>query len=219
MMSLLECKVNVRRVVMSDLKANLQTQKNKLYRDNYRKALLGLWLMVAIALFLSIMIAINVVSRRAPKFYATTSTGDVIPMQSLGEPVVSNKFLLQWAGQVARNAYNVSFVDYQSKLAQLKPFFTSDGWQKFSSAMNAGVLNTVKNQKLEVSAIVDKSPVVLSTEEIHGYLNWLVQVHLLVTYTSASQTTQQHVLVNMQVQRVSTLSTPKGILVNSFVVQ
>ena len=84
-------------------------------------------------------------------------------------------------------------------------------------AMNkSGLLSTVKKEKLEMSAIVSGPPVIVHTAVIHGRFTWRVQLPVLVTFTSASQTRESHWIVTMNIQRISTLDAYKGIQISDF---
>lgn len=195
-------------------------ERNLLYRDHYRRTVKSIIAMVVTALVMGVILAGLIIETPQPKYYATTTAGQVVPMHSLSEPVITNDYLLQWASLATRTAFNINFVNPQKSLDKAKVDFTSDGWSKFMDAMNSsGLLDTVEGKKLEMSAIVSGAPVILSTAVIHGRFTWRVQLPILVTFTSASQTMQSHWLVTMNIQRISTLDAYKGIQINDFVAQ
>lgn len=203
---------------MSKINQKYAPERNLLYRDHYRRTIKSIITMAVVGVILMVVLAGLMLSTPQSKYYATTTNGRVVPMHSLSEPVVTNKYLLQWASIATRTAFNINFVDYQSQLDKAKADFTSSGWSKFLSAMNSsGLLDTVKNKKLEMSAVVSGAPVILSTSVIHGRFTWRVQLPILVTFSSASATSQEHWLVTMNIQRISTLDAYKGIQISDFV--
>ncbi len=201
----------------SDL-ADLSMQKNNQYRDKYRRTLGLLLAMAAVCVTLTMILTYLSVSTKKPKYFATTTAGVVIPMHSLSEPVVTSKYLLQWAALATRTAYNLSFVGYQDQLKKAEPFFTPNAWQQFLTALKGsdGLLKTVESRKLQMSAVVSGAPVILNSGEVHGRFTWRIQLPLLVTFTSANETTKTKLLVTMNISRVPVLSAPKGIQISDF---
>lgn len=195
----------------------MQDGKNKqVVSAVYRRLSLLLCVGVVLAVILSIVLVYTSINTKQQQYYASTTTGQIIPLQSLDRPVVTNQFILQWASDVTRRIYNINFVNWQQQLAQLQPYFTKQGFAVFMHAMHAGELSAIKQEKLTASAVVSKPPIIVSTGVIKGYFTWLVQLPLLVTYQSASNTEKQHLMATMVVRRASTLTTPHGIQVNSF---
>lgn len=199
---------------------HLAFEKNNLYRDHYRRALKFVVMLSVSAVILTAVLAYQCLRTPTLKYYATTTEGRVIPLYSLSQPVITNSYLLQWASLAARGAFNLDFTHYQAQMAQAKPYFTSDGWQKFSAAMkSSGLLDTVINKKLIMSAVVAKAPVILFRGVVQGRFTWRIQLPLLVNFESASENSSaQHWLVTMNIQRVPTLTAPKGIEISDFAV-
>lgn len=194
-------------------------KKNEFYRDRYRTTMQWLTLMAIICVGLTFVLTYFSIQQRVPKFFSTTTTGEVKPMYSLSEPVVTSNYLLQWASLRARDVYNLSFAQYQKQLDDLKPYFTNAGYSKLRGALDSsGFIDVVNQQKLNTSAVVYKPPVILARLIVDGYFTWRVQLPLLVTFTSASQQTQLKYIVTMDVTRVPVISAPKGIQIKNFIV-
>lgn len=195
----------------------LALQKNNFYRDNYRRALFILMIMILICLAFSVILSYQILSTPKAKYYATTTTGNVIPLYSLSMPVVTNNYLLQWAGLAARACYNLDFVHYPRQLKTASAYFTSSGWSALVNAMKAsGVLKSLQKNKLYMNAVVSGPAVILDEEIIHGRYSWRVQLPLLVTYTSANENRKAGFLVTMDIMRVPVLNAEKGIQINNF---
>lgn len=201
---------------MSNKVEFIENQKNNFYRDRYRITMKWLNLMVYVGVGLSLLLGYLSFRQPIPKFYATTTNGDVIRLYSLSEPVVTEKYLLQWASLRAREIYNLDFSQYQDELARIQPYFTSAGWEKLNSALkSSGFISQIVDQKLQSNAVVYKPPVVISRMIIFGRYTWRIQLPLLVTYTSANQQRKVKYLLTMDVQRVPVISAPKGIQIKS----
>lgn len=207
---------------MMDKKINTESQDllfelNTFYRDNYRRTMRLLTFMIVICIGLSCTLTWMSLDREKPDYYAALTTGEVIPLHPLSEPVLTNKFVMQWAGMTATSIFNLSFSDYQQQLQSLRAAFSDDGWEKLNNALkDSGMIDQIVNSRLILSAVISAPPVVLSEAIIGGRFTWRVQMLVLVTYTSASQQTQRTYVVTMDVQRVPTLDTAQGIQIINF---
>lgn len=192
--------------------------RNNFYRDNYRRIVIALLLMIFINLGLMGVIFYQITNPPIPKYFATSSDGRVTPLYPLDMPVVSQAELLQWAGRAAVASYSYDFVNYRDSLQKAQDYFTPEGWQNFEAALTSSrTLETVLAKKLVVSAVATGVPVLLDQGIINGRYAWKVQLPILVSYQSSSENTQQPLLVTMVISRVPTLNIPRGIAIVSFV--
>lgn len=195
----------------------LAQQKNNLYRDNYRRTLSVLTVMIVIALVLSTILAYQLLTTRKAKYYATTTTGIVVPLYSLRMPVVTNKYLLQWASLAVRACYNLDFVNYQKQFKSASGYFTANGWKALMNAMkSSGMLSSLTENKLYINGVVTGPVVILNQTIEHGRYRWRVQLPLLVTYTSANESRKANFIVTVDIIRVPVLNAAKGIQINNF---
>lgn len=195
---------------------NLDSEDFSVFRERYQRVLTWLVIMGLLGVVLAITLGYMVYKPGHHKYYASTTTGVVERMYPLSEPVITQKFLLQWASLSTRTALNLSFTDYQNQMAQAKDYFTPDGWDKFKAALqSSGLLGTVIQQKLIMSAIVSGTPVVINSGVVNGRYTWRVQLPLLVTFNSTS-TARKDMLITMDIQRVPVLGAKKGIEIAGF---
>lgn len=195
----------------------LQFAKNNLYRDHYKMALNAAIFMGIVCALLSVVLAMVSLYPTKAKYYATTTTGIIVPLHSLSEPVVTSPYLLQWASLAAKASYNLDFNNYDQQVLAAKPYFTADGFLKYQQALkSSGLLDTVKDQKVMMSAIVSGDPVIIRQFVESGRYNWVVQLPMLVTFQSASETKRMHTLVTMRIQRVPVLSADNGIQISNY---
>lgn len=199
-------------------KQDFELEKNHYYRDQYRRTLSWLSMMAVACVGLSAVLAYITIDQKKSNYYATTTSGLVIPMRSLSEPIVTSSYLLQWAGLATRKAFNLDFVHYQSQLEQAKVYFTPHGWEQFLAALDKSkLLAMVQEKKLMTNAVLADTPVVLNRSVLHGRYTWRIQLPFLITFSSASEEHKMRMMVTANVQRVSVLDTSQGILINDFV--
>lgn len=199
---------------------NTQSQENEFeindfYRKNYYRTMKWLSLFVVICAALAVILAWMVYDQKQPLYYAAVTTGEVVPMHALSEPVVTNDFIVEWSALTARLIYNLRFDTYQQQLTQIQDRFTPEGWNAMMVAMK-GMISQLTGSRLVISSVLSGPPVILSRLIIHGRYTWRVQMKLLVTYTSASEARQREIIVTMNVQRVPTLSAAQGIQITNF---
>lgn len=203
---------------MVDDAVELVRLRNDFYRDNYRRLVGCVLLLLAIVVLLVSIVFYQIINRPAPKYFATTVDGRIMQLFPLSEAMLSPAELLQWAHRAAVSAYTYNFVNYRSAMQQLQNKFTPDGWHYYEDALRtARTLEMVIAKKLVVSAVATGTPVILDQAIVSGRYSWKVQIPLLVTYQSPNEQTQQPMVVTMIVSRVPTVDMPKGIAIVSFV--
>jgi intracellular multiplication protein IcmL len=193
--------------------------RNDFYRDNYRKVVAALLLSFFIILILAGALFYIVTHPPAPRYFATSNDGRIVPLIPFDRPNLTNPTLLEWANTAATAAYSYNFVNYRQALQQAADYFTPEGRQMFFNAVkSSNNLQAVVAKKLIVSAVATGVPVVLEQGVMLGRYTWKVQIPMLITYQSASQFSQQSVTVTMVVVRVSPLVSPRGIGIAQFIV-
>lgn len=198
----------------------LEIQKNHFYRDKYRMMMKWLVILIVICAALSVVLMWMVFDRKQPDYYAAMTTGEVVSMHSLSEPVITNDFIVQWSALTTRQIFNLDFSRYEQELDKVKNNFSQAGWVKLMSALNtSGLLKNLVDNRLIVSSVISKSPVILASMIVNGRFTWRVQMELLIKFTSASEVTHESLIVTMDIQRMPTLDVAQGIQITNFVAE
>lgn len=193
--------------------------RNDFYRDNYRKVVAALLISFFIVLTLAGALFYIVTHPPAPRYFATSNDGRLVPLIPFDRPNLNNSTVLEWANTAATAAYSYNFVNYREALQQAADYFTQEGRQMFFNAVkSSNNLQAVIAKKLIVSAVATGVPVVLEQGVMLGRYTWKVQIPMLITFQSASQFSQQSVTVTMLIVRVSPLASPRGIGIAQFIV-
>ncbi len=156
---------------------------------------------------------------RSPgQFFGRLPDNTPFEITALDRPNVSTSALLNWVTLAATATFTFDFFNYQKQLEALKDYFTSDGYNNFlASVDSAGVLNTIEEKKLILSAVAIGPAIVLS-EEVSGTLHtWRIQVPILVHYQSANVDETRQQIVDMLITQVSTQDAPKGIGIAQYI--
>lgn len=191
--------------------------RNNFYRDNYRRVVLALLLMILINIGLVAIITYQITQRPTPQYFATSSDGKIIPLYALSQPIITTNELLQWSAQAAVASYTYGFATYRKDLQAASEYYTTDGWKEFMAGLERSRnLELVISRKLSVTAVATGAPIVTDQGVINGRYAWKMQIPILVNYESAGYKQRQALVVNMVITRVSTLEKPKGIAIASF---
>lgn len=203
---------------MADDAVELVRLRNNFYRDNYRRVLLALLVLLSAIVLLIGVVFYQIYNRPTEKFFAVTTDGRIMQLYPLSQPMLSPGELLQWAHRAAISAYTYNFVNYRDALQQLQNNFTPAGWRHYENALKASRnLEMIITKKLVVSAVATGTPVILDQAVLDGRYSWKVQIPLLVSYQSPNEQTQRPVMIMMIISRVPTVDMPKGIAIVSFV--
>lgn len=191
-------------------------ENNEQYRNRYRLAVKLLCGFSVSAVVLSTALIAVSVLEATPKYYATQMNGQLVEMKPLSVPVVSDDYVLQWAGLVLRQAFNLSFVNWQTQIDGVMNSFTASGKVSFQQALkDSGMLTSLQNNKLILSSVISGAPVIAEKGVLAGQFYWKVEVPLLLTYNSASAEQKQNMVLRLVIVRVPTLDNEKGIAISS----
>jgi hypothetical protein len=192
----------------------IASRENMKYRSGYSRLVTFLVGLVFIMLVLLSMFFLVTWMPNAPSYYATATDGQIYPMQSMSEPVVTDNYLRQWVSAVVGGIFTVSFNDWQNQLKSSQNDFTPIAWQDLQDTYNNGFATNLVQNQFVASAVVTQSPRILDRTIINGRYTWSVIVPVLVNYTNASSQTTQKLTVSLTISRVPVLSDPEGIQIS-----
>ncbi len=187
--------------------------RNEFYRDGYRLAL-RVAIVQALVIFGLIGAMYFVIYAHQPenRYFATTEDGRLIPMVPLNQPNLSTPALLSWAAQSVSETMSFSFSNYRRNLQESSRHFTRAGWESFSTALQqARIIESVESLTQEVSAVPAGAPILTSEGIVKGQYQWIVQIPILLTYTSGAKKRNESWLVTLVIVRVPRLESPNGV--------
>ncbi|MCX7116081.1 MAG: type IVB secretion system apparatus protein IcmL/DotI [Gammaproteobacteria bacterium] len=189
------------------------------YRDGHARTLTLLLISFCMNALLIFILGSIFTHPPQPRYFPTSINGRITPLFALHEPNQSDSAVLQWANQAAIASFTYNFVNYRTELEATSGYFTATGWNQFLDVLQQpNQLDTVKSNKLVVSAVATRAPAVIQKGVLAGRYSWRVQMPILVTYQSAKEQYQTSNVVTMLISRVSTLTSSKGIAIAQFVV-
>lgn len=192
------------------------TTRNVVFRKYYQRVLLAVNAMIVSAFVLAAILVVVSLPNRKPNYFANTTSGVVVPIHALSEPILSTDYILQWASLAVRQSYNLNFVSVEKQLNDIRSYFTPAGLTSFLNALDgSSLVRTIQANKLIVSAVVSGTPMVTARGLVYGRFMWRVELPVVVTFTSASETKHKKMIVNMLITRVPALDAPQGIQIDS----
>ena len=186
-------------------------------RNRYRMLVKWLTISAIVAAAQVAVLIFMLINPASGKFYVTTRNGDVLPVQPLSAPIVTDAYISSWAGMRVRSAFSLDFSKYGKELSQLQGSFTERGWAQFQSAVSkANIVKQLQNEKMIVTSVVTSTPVILKQGVLQGSYTWRVSVPLLVSFVSASADTKRQLNVTLLVRRVPVMDVKNGIQIDYF---
>ncbi|MBI2790819.1 MAG: type IVB secretion system apparatus protein IcmL/DotI [Gammaproteobacteria bacterium] len=191
------------------------------YRDNMRRLMIFCIFLIFVICGLMGWVIFERLNKPPVHYFTTSNDGKLTLLYPLNQPNLTTSSLLDWVVEAGTTAYNFNFGNYDRALKDIKIYFTDAGYQNFLNALTAArTIDTVRTKQLVVAAIATDKPVILKEgPTTDGIYAWEVQLPMLVTYQSASDTRKQNIVLTMLIARRSTLESPKGIGIASIKVR
>jgi len=121
---------------------------------------------------------------------------------AVNQPGIRGAELQTWIKQAVLASFELNYQSIDADLARAKRFYTQQGWQDFTEALNeAKVIQQVEEQKLVITALAPQ-PVKIVIAGIMGErYHWKAQLPILVRYQQGLRSYQHGFLVDVQLTR------------------
>lgn len=158
-------------------------------------------------------------TRPDPKYFATTSEGQILPLVPLDQPHQSNAAVANYAVTAVTSALTYSFDRYKQQFQAAQDYFTQPtGWNSFVKAVDqSDILKLVKKRRFNSTAIAQNAIIVKQGVNAQGVYEWIIQMPVRVTYQSASEVTGQNLTVTIYMRRLQTYQTPAAMAIDRFI--
>lgn len=195
----------------------LVLMRNAFYRDNYRRALFALLVVIFIDILLGVTITDRYLHPPQPQYFATNSQYQLIKWHPLSDPVVTDNYVLQWVSNAVQQAFNLDFVHWRQQLQAASNNFTPSGWHWFLSAFKqSGDLDSLVKLQMVSDVSITGAPVVVNQAVLDGIYVWNITIPIMITYSNAKRTIHQPLKVTVIVQRVPVQDNPSLIAISQF---
>ncbi len=191
--------------------------RNTFYRDNYRRAIVGVIILFFVDVILALAIGYRYLNPPKPQYFATNSSYQLIKYHPLSDPVVSNNYVLQWVADAVRQAFSLDFIHWKQQLQQASGNFTTSGWHFFlSTYQQSGDLESLEKLKMVDDATMIGAPVIQYENVLDGRYVWKIELPIVLTYTTLVKVISQPLKVTVIVVRVPVQDNPNRIAINNF---
>lgn len=195
--------------------------RNDFYRDNYRRLIVVLLMILVLMFAMSYWIYYLTSHRPAPRYFATNTAGGLIPLKPLSVSSISNIELQNWTARAAVASFTFNYIQLKQQLENTKDtYFTSQGGSDFvSTLIKSGDLDAVTQGKFIVTSQPTGAPEILSqgvmgAGNYKGRYAWVVRVPLQINYESILQNITSHRNVNVQMTVVRTSPLVENVATN-----
>ena len=193
--------------------------RNAFYRDNYRRAVFALLLVLIANIVLAVTLVFQWTHPPEPQYFAATADGRIIEIHALSDPVVTDQFVLQWAVNAVRQTYSFDFVHWQKNLQDSSDAFTASGWRAFLAQLKASNnLHTLRNFHMVTSVQVTGAPKLLDHAVIDNHYAWKISLPISIKYTNGTKNIYQTAEVTLLILRQPVWRDPARIAINNFIV-
>jgi intracellular multiplication protein IcmL len=205
------------------IQSELSRFSSNYYRNNFRRAVTFLLLMMSLSFILVGALGyLYVTTPHDPsKFYASNAySGEVTELYPLSAPMLKPAKLLDWTSKTVTAAYTFNFANYRKVFENLRKSFTDSGWKDFNSMLkNSRILDEVINKQLFLSVEITGTPAILDDGIINGHYAWSVRIPVSLTYKlaerNAGQERKQSFIINVIVIRVPDLDNPEQVAITN----
>ena len=191
------------------------------YRSQYQRAMkLAVGLVLVLIVCIAV-IALLIVRQPTPRYFAATPDLRLAPLIPLDKPVLSQQGPLNWVTETISNAVSLDFLEWREKLSNTRENFEDAAYKSFLSSLgSSGILDMIREKRLSVSAVVTRAPVISASGLVGGRATWKVEFPLVVSYESSQGVeSTQRLMATVLVARASTLTTPRGVVIQQVVLK
>lgn len=198
--------------------------RNQFYWDSYRLLALSFFLLFILIFALGGYALYQQLTKGAPKYFATTPDGRIIPRIYTTEPVYTNpNDVIKWAENVVVLTYSLDYITFRKSLQDSAQYFTWRGHVDFLRALQlSNNLEAVKENKQVVSAEVTGTSQLVrqGVEPGASTYSWDLRIPLTITYQNSEKSfLKQEGIALVKVQRVTFLESLKGLAIAELIFQ
>ena len=154
-----------------------------------------------------------------PRYFATSSDGQILPLIPLNQPHHSAERVANYAVEAVTSALTYRFDRYKEEFQASQDFFTQPaGWNSFVQAIeDSNILDLVRERRFNSTAVAQNARIVKQGVNAEGVYEWVLQMPVKITYQSASEITNQSLLVTVYLRRLQTYQTPEAMAIYKFI--
>ncbi len=167
---------------------------------------------------LFLLLAVILVKYVEPKqrYGIITPKGEKYTIDTLNTPTISPSSIISWAQIAITSAYTLNFLNINNSMEDLRQYFTKVGYDAFMNALQASKrLKEIQDKQVSTTAVINGPPFVMEDWELGKY-TWTIQMPLLITYESASESMPTETTnISLKIVMVPTDQAETGLGINT----
>ncbi|WP_264772346.1 type IVB secretion system apparatus protein IcmL/DotI [Defluviimonas salinarum] len=148
-----------------------------------------------------------------PRYFIAREDGGIIPIIGVETPYLNDGQVTNFAVEAITRSLTFNFVNWRSDLAAASEYFERpNGWNNFLEAIEgSGMLDFVRNRRLISSVVANGAVIVKAGPDETGRYSWIVQVPITITYQSSSEQSTDNRMAEIQISRLPTWQSSRGV--------
>lgn len=193
--------------------------------DNYYRDSFGKVVFVIICIFLSIFFLAGIsiyifMNQPPPTTFRVAEEWRVVAPVPVQQPYLAEPDMLQWVSEVVPSLFNVDFAHMSGQVAEVKKYFTDNGYQIYLNQLNNYAdSKVVEANKLFVRGAPTRAPIILNQGVLSGRYAWWVQIPVNISYAGAVETPDVRLTLQVLIVRTDTTNNLTGILIDNVIVE
>lgn len=188
-------------------------ENDKFYGDKLGfLSLLILFVLGLLLLSIYITIVLRPLKSPPPMFFKAGENGELIQEAPLNQPNVSNNILLNWVTESMMISNTFNFVNYATKIEAAREYFTPEGYESFTKALqDTRLLQTVISNKFVLRAMPTAAPQIVKEGELANRYLWKIKLPMMFQYKNIGTGLFDSADLNVLVVRVPTTVSANGL--------
>ena len=131
---------------------------------------------------------------------------------------VSEASISVWSNEAIITAYTYDYKNIINRQKATAKYFTTQAWINYSQALSkSGLLQTVKTNRYNVSAVATMPPKIIRSNIIKGKQNWQIEMPILAVYKNPQFQQKQYLNIKLTIESSNPGSGTRGLAITSFI--
>lgn len=163
-------------------------------------------------LMLALLITLQKLRSPTPLFFKASENSQLIGETPLDQPSMSANVLYNWLVEGMIGVHSFNFVNYATKLEDAQEYFTKEGFDSFSLALQDNkIMDRVINRKYVFRALPTAAPQIIKEGVLANHYLWKIKLPMTFQYRNVSENLFDIADLTLLVVRVPTVQSAYGV--------
>lgn len=185
-------------------------------RDKWRSLCMKLGTSQAVTAAILVLVIAVFIFYRPASYFATSPTGQIIPIVPLDKPTVTSVAVQRFAVTTISEALSLNFRQWRGQLANVEPNFTAPGYKSFLDEIEKTKWVKRLEEGYFTATVTEISRPVLVAQGTgaNGVYGYVVEIPMTLTLENQTERRRQEMKARVVIVRVPTAEKPDGIAVD-----